>query len=100
MGLGMGKTSAVLQLCCWVAGSLLFGFALCFPFFSFLPLMGGAGAAATFVLFFVACVAVGRNAIPAGYLVVGLIYSSLFAWSVATFTGVDRVERYECEWKV
>jgi hypothetical protein len=32
--------------------------------------------------------------------VVGLIYSSLFAWSVATFTGVERVERYECEWKV
>jgi hypothetical protein len=96
----MGKISAVLQLCCWIAGSLLLGFALCFPFFSFLPLMWGAGLAAAVVLYFVACAALGRNAIPVGYFVVGLIYTCLFAWSVATFTGVERVERYECAWKV
>jgi hypothetical protein len=87
-------------LCCWIAGSLLLGFAICFPFFTFLPLMWGVGLAAAFVLYFVVFVALGRNANPAGYLVVALIYSGLFVWSVATFMGVERVERYQCEWKV
>jgi hypothetical protein len=62
--------------------------------------MGAAGLAAAFVLYFVGCLLLGRNATPAGYLVVGLIYLSLFSWSVATLTGVERIERYECDWKV
>lgn len=96
----MVKKSAVLQLCCWIAGSLLLGFALSFPVGTLLPLVGGAELAAAFVLYFVACGALRRNAIPAGYLVAGLISLCLFTWSEATFTGVERVERYECEWKV
>lgn len=62
--------------------------------------MWGAGLAAAFVIYFATCMALGRIAIPLGYFVVGLVYSSVFAWSVAAFTSVERVEHYECAWKV
>jgi hypothetical protein len=96
----MGKTSTVLGLCGLIAGALVLGFALCFPFFSFLPLIWAAGLAVAFVLYFVGCVALGREVVSVGYLVVGLSYSVVFVWLVSSYTGVERVERYECEWKV
>jgi hypothetical protein len=96
----MHRASEVILLCCLSAGVLLLGFALCFPFFSFFPLFWSAGLAAAFLPCFVICVALRRRVIPSLYFVVGLVYSVIFTWMVTTFTGVDRVEQYECNWKM
>jgi hypothetical protein len=62
--------------------------------------MWGAVLAVALVLFFVVCAALGRVANPVGYFVVCLVCSMFFVWSVATFTGVERIETYACAWRV
>ena len=96
----MSRASGALLLVCLSAGSLLLGFALCFPCFSYLPLLWGAGLAAAFVVSFAACAALRRGVRPALYLVTALGYSVAFVGAVVAVTGVERVERYECNWRV
>jgi hypothetical protein len=98
-GFAMYRASGALLLVCLSAGSLLLGFALCFPCFSYLPLLWGAGLAAAFVVSFAACAALGRGVRLELYLVIALGYSVAFAGAVVAFTGVERVERYECNWR-
>jgi len=85
-----------LLLLCLSAGSLLLGYALCFQWFTYLPLLWSVGLAAAFVVCFAACAALGRNVKPVLYLVTALAYSVVFVGAVVAFSGVERVERYEC----
>ena len=96
----MERSSGVILLVGLSAGALLVGFALCFPFFSYLPLYWGVGLAGVFLLSFVASVAVTRRVDPSVYIVSGFAFSILFVWAVLTFMGVDRVEEYECNWRM
>jgi hypothetical protein len=96
----MEPASGVVLLFGLSAGALLLGFALCFPFFSFLPLYWGVGLAGVFLLSFVACVTLKRRVVPGVYAVTGFVYSILFAWAVFTFTGVESIEGYECSWRI
>jgi hypothetical protein len=96
----MQRASGVIWLFGLSAGALLLGFALCFPFFSYLPLYWGIGLAGVFTLTFVACVAFKCRDVPIAYAVVGFAFSALFAWVVFTFTGVERLEEYDCGWKI
>jgi hypothetical protein len=94
----MSRTIEILQLSALSASVLLLGFALCFPFFSFLPLMWSAGLAITFILYFAVCLALRRKTATVVYLVIGLVYSITFTWTVYTFTGVEHLEQYACAW--
>jgi ABC-type Fe3+-siderophore transport system permease subunit len=94
----MRRTFGVLQLCSVSASVLLLGFALCFPFFSFLPLLWSAGLVATLILYSLTCVVLRRKAAAIAYLVIGVIYSIAFSGVVTIFTGVHRVEQFACEW--
>src|SRR5262245_38811618 len=96
----MERASGVVLLFGLSAGALLLGFALCFPFFSFLPLYWGVGLAAVFLLSFIACMMLKRREVSSIYVVTGLVYSILFVWAVATFTGVERLEGYDCRWRM
>ena len=82
-----------------IAGACLLGVVLCFPFFSYLPFFWGGGLAIAFVLYFGVSVALWRRVAPFGYFVVGLGYTVLFAWSITTYCGVERLEHYECAWR-
>ena len=63
-------------------------------------LYGGltAGLVATFILYFMTCIVVHRQSAVIAFLVIGMIYSLAFSGVVAVFTGVHRVEQFECEW--
>jgi hypothetical protein len=96
----MERSSGVILLVGLSAGALLVGFALCFPFFSFLPLYWGVGLAGVFLLSFVASATIKRRVVPGVYAVTGSAYSILFVWAVFTFTGVEKLEEYECSWRM
>jgi hypothetical protein len=96
----MERTTGMAVLFGLSASAILLGFALCFPFFSLLPLYWGIGLAGVFVLSFVASTALQRRMMLSGvYVVTGVIYSILFVWAVSTFVGVERLEEYECGWR-
>jgi uncharacterized protein (DUF58 family) len=94
------RRAEVLQLSCLSAAVSLLGLALCFPFFSFAPLIWSVGLVAAFLLYFTVCLALRRTALPTLYLMIGLGYSAVFAGAAATFTGVTRVEQYDCNWRM
>ena len=37
---------------------------------------------------------------PSLYLVTGLAYSVIFTLAIVAFTGVERIEQFECNWKM
>ncbi len=96
----MERASGVIFLIGLSAGAVLLGFALCFPLFSFLPLYWGIGLAGVFLLSSVACVMLRRRVVSGVYAVTGFAYSVLFVWAVLAFTGVKRLEQYECSWRM
>lgn len=81
------------------ASALLVGFALCFPFFSFLPLFWGTGLAGVFLVSYVASVSLKHRVASSVYVMTGVGYSLLFVLAVFTFTGVERLEGHECSWR-
>jgi len=96
----MERASSIDLLFALSACALLLGFALCFPFFSFLPLYWAVGLAGVFQLSFVVCVTLKRRGVPSVYAVTGFVYSIFFVLAVVTFTGVERLEGYECSWRM
>ena len=96
----MERASGIRLLLCLCAGALLLGIALCFPFFSFFPLYWGAGLVGVFFFSFVGCGRFRRRAVPNIYFISGFAYSMLFVWSVVMFTGIEKLEGYECTWSL
>ncbi|HVS40540.1 MAG TPA: hypothetical protein VMS17_33600 [Gemmataceae bacterium] len=96
----MRTAADVTLVCCLSAGSLLLGYALCFPCFSYVPLLWGVGLAVAFLACFAACVALRWKARAAPYVLTASGYSVAFVVAVVAFTNVERVERYECNWKM
>jgi hypothetical protein len=90
---------SVLRLFCFCAGVVALGFLLCFPFFSFLPLIWSACLVSAFLLYFVACLARRRDATPVRYWKIGLVYTVAFVAVTSVCMGVKRVERHACVWK-
>jgi hypothetical protein len=96
----MNRAIEALQLCVLSTSTLLLGFALCFPLFSFLPLIWSVGLVTAFLIYFVVCLALRRKSAIAVYVMITLAYSFTFAWAIGTFTGVEREEEYACDWNV
>ncbi len=96
----MTRPSDAIVLLFLSAGSVFLGYVLCTQCFSYLPLLWGMGLAVAFVACFIACAALGRGVKFVLYLVTALGYSIAFAGLVFGFTGVGRVERYECTWRM
>src|SRR5262249_38209818 len=94
----MQRASEVVLLCFLSTGALALGLALCFPFFSFLPLYWGVGVALVFLACFAVCLALRKRTTAAVYLVTGFAYSAIFALAVATFTGVEREMAFDMVW--
>ena len=96
----MHEASNAVPLGCWCAGVLLAGFGLSVLSVNFLPLYWSVGLVALFLAYFATCRLSDRRALPVYCFVIALAYSVLFTWAVATFTGVEKIEGFACEWEL
>jgi hypothetical protein len=73
---------------------------LCFPFFSYLPFYWGLGLAIVFIARFAVAELARRSMSGTAFFITSIAYTTVFGIVIGTYTGVERVEEYECGWKL
>lgn len=96
----MAKSNDVLLFLAWAAGAVVLGTLLCFPLFSYLPFFWGVGLALVYFVALATFCVTRRNLTSTAYAAVGSTYTAAFAIVIILFTGVERTEHFECNWKI